>query len=361
MNEAEYKYPERVNLEKKINYLERIITKPLDYKSELFHVQDQSGEWMLFTLSFSAYGLTNVALKDSTFRPRAIKIIAEAINKAMMKDVYKFYSDIEEDSLHPVTSNRSVIYLGHLNMMTGCYRLLTDDGRFNALNDSISESLYTCFNHSKTKCLESYSRSIWIPDNTVALASLKLYGVKNKKPEYETLCKSWVNFAKKNFMDKKTNLLCTSIDYDTGKITEEPRGSMIGWSIFFISYFDKNFARQLYENYTHYFSNDILMLKLFRERAGIYTTGEGDIDSGPLFLGYGIPATAWAFGNAVLFSDLKTAKKLERVINIGSNEIETVNEIRYDIRFTDVSMSPLNDALLLYLETVYVFTPASSV
>jgi hypothetical protein len=352
LNKVEYNYPDKTTLHKQINYLDRVISEPLDYKSELFHVQDQSGEWMLFSLSFSVYGLTNVSFQDSLLKPQAVRIIGEAISKTMTEEVYKYYTVKNMGPLHPVDSEFSVLYLGHLNLMMGCYRLLTNDGKYDELNDSISKSLFTRFRNSKTICLESYEHSIWIPDNTVALASLKLNGEKNNIGEYEKLCREWVRYARKNFTDKNTNVLCATIDYRTGKITEEPRGSMLGWSIFFIYRFDMLYAEELYENYKKFFSDDILMFKMFKEWKGTFTTGEGDIDSGPLVLGYGIPASAWAFGNAILFGDLKDAKKLDRLINLGSKVVETDDEIKYKIRFVDRSVSPLNEALMLYLQTM---------
>ncbi len=83
-----------------------------------------------------------------------------------------------------------------------------------------------------------------------------------------------------------------------------------------------------------------------------FETGEGDIDSGPLFFGYSIPSNAWAFGNAVFHKDLKTAEQMRRLISLGSKKINSDNEIHYEPRFVKMSMSPLAEALILYKETM---------
>ena len=63
-----------------------------------------------------------------------------------------------------------------------------------------------------------------------------------------------------------------------------------------------------------------------------YETGAGNVDSGPLILGYGIPATAFAFADAVALGDYRNAQRLRRVISLGSRTIREGNELRYGVR-----------------------------
>lgn len=362
----EFHYPDAENLSKKAQYLERIGSQPLA-TTELFNLRRENPEWMLFTLSFSSYAFTNMAFLDSTFRQRAVQHITHAINKAMQDSIYAYYcrshpftstvsSTSSSTTISTITltidSTASVLYLGHLNMMLGCYRLLSPDGKYNALHDALSQSLYHRYRAAPYHCLESYPQHIWIPDNTVALASLHLYGECTGQPQFDSLCKDWVNYAKRNFSDDATQTLCSTINPQDGSTMEEARGSMLGWAILFIYRFDKDYAQQLYTNYKEHFSNNLLYFRLFKERAGNYTIGEGDIDSGPLLLGYSIPATAWALGNAVVLHDLPTARSIERLILCGSSQQEDKGEICYETRVVNLNFSPLSEALLLFLETM---------
>jgi hypothetical protein len=192
---------------------------------------------------------------------------------------------------------------------------------------------------------------IWIPDNTVGLASLKIHS-QNTGSNYQTLCDLWLKNVKKNCTDVKTGLLCSRIDSKSGLPIEEPRGSMLGWSIFFIYRFDKAYANELYQNYINRFSDNLLLFRLFRERSTNRKTNQGDIDSGPIYLGYSIPANAFAFGDAIAMNDFKNAKRLQRLISIGSKQISNNNEIYCQSRFIDLPINPLADALLLYFETM---------
>ncbi|MDJ0366800.1 hypothetical protein QMK33_16725 [Hymenobacter sp. H14-R3] len=92
------------------------------------------------------------------------------------------------------------------------------------------------------------------------------------------------------------------------------------------------------------------MLRLYREQPGRYATGEGDVDSGPTVLGYGIPATAFSYADAVALRDWRNAARLRRVISLGSREILANNELRYGVRLVNLGVNPLSEALLLWAD-----------
>lgn len=133
---------------------------------------------------------------------------------------------------------------------------------------------------------------------------------------------------------------------------EGSRGSMLGWSIMFIYQFDSEFATNLYQNYKTHFSQDFLIFRLFKERYGNNETNNGDIDSGPVFLGYSIPANEFALGGSILSGDYKTARKLERLIDFGTSKIEKNNELKYNVRFINMNISPMAEALVLNSLTI---------
>lgn len=341
-----YVPPSKENIDKRINYLERVINEPLSKKAEVVKLGYESSEFMLFTYAYSTYAFTNLITKDSTYSERLVPLIKECINKSLSPIISFPYSIEQELLLSDSIPDYSVLYLGHLNLMLGCYRLVASDSTFNQLNDNISSSLYSRYKEKSFMCLESYPKAIWIPDNTVALASLKLHSM-NAKSDYDTICEQWVEYAKENFIDGKSNVLCSTVDPVTGEAKEEPRGSMLGWSIMFIYQFDSNFSLDLYSNYKKHFSDNFLALRLFRERANSRFFNIGDIDSGPIFLGYSIPANEFALGPAIISEDYKTAGKIERLINFGASKSEKNDELKYKVRFVNMNISPMAEALVL--------------
>ncbi|WP_210519421.1 hypothetical protein [Hymenobacter terricola] len=341
-----YQYPASAELRQKAHYLERFIRTPENEASELSALGNS--EWSLFSLSYSVYAFTNMAQLDASFRPEAAHYTELAIRKMLADRVAQAFRN--PDATTAADSVTSVLYLGHLNLMLGCHRLLNPASAYQTLHDSLSATLYRRLAAAPSHCLESYPGGVWVPDNTVALASLQLHSDLTGSP-YRAFCQQWVAYARQHLTDSTTGLLLSK-PATRHQAAEEPRGSHLGWSIFFLYRFAPAYAAEQYRLYQQQFSTNFGVIRLYHERAGEYETSAGDVDSGPLILGYSIPANAFAFGNAVALRDRRNGQRLRRIISFGSREVETPNELHYRVRFVDLSVSPLAEALLLHAETM---------
>ncbi|WP_051718357.1 hypothetical protein [Hymenobacter sp. IS2118] len=341
--------PAQPALRKKARYLERMISVAPDSPSDLAKLKALNPEWALFSLSFSVYALTNMAERDPNFRAEAAHYAQLAIQKVLTENISAFARTADSPPLQIDTAG-SVLYLGHLNLMLGCHRLLDPASRFAGLHDTLSRVLHGRYRRAPSHCLPSYPNQTWVPDNTVALASLSLHSQLTGS-RYGQYCAQWVTYARQHLTDKSSGLLFSrpaTPDHEA----EEPRGSMLSWSIAFLYRFDPAYAAAQYRLYQQQFSTNLGVVRMYKEWPGRFATTTGDIDSGPLILGYGIPATAFAFGNAVALRDWRNAQRLRRVISLGSRETETAAEIQYGIRVVDLPVSPLAEALLLHAETM---------
>ena len=343
-----YRYPPAEELRPKARYLQQQLRAGPDEASDLAVLARQNPEWGLFTLSYAAFAFTNMAQLDSTFRPEAAGAVQLAIQRARQDRIRQaFEYNSTPTSAGPITS---VLYLGHLNLMLGCHRLLDPASPYRAQHDSLSASLQARLAAAPSHCLESYPGGVWVPDNTVALASLQLHSNLTGSP-YGTFCRQWAAYARQHLCDSATGLLLSK-PATASQAAEEPRGSHLGWSISFLYRFAPGLAAEQYRLYQQHFSTNLGLWRLYHERAGRYDTSLGDIDSGPLVLGYSIPATAFAFGNAVALRDARNAQRLHRVISLGSREIATPAGMHYRVRFVDLPVSPMAEALLLHAETM---------
>jgi len=341
-----YHYPSSAELHKKARYLERIISQPEAETPELLALGN--AEWSLFTMSYSTYAFTNIAQMDSSFRPEVARYTSLAIRKMLTGSMAQAFRN--PDAVVTADSVVLVLYLGHLNLMLGCHRMLDPASPYKSLHDSLSASLHYRLAAAPNHCLESYPGGVWVPDNTVALASLQLHSYLTGSP-YRIFCQQWAAYARQYLTDPATGLLLSK-PRTRHQEAEEPRGSHLGWSIFFLSRFAPALAAEQYRGYQQHFSTNFGVVRLYRERIGSYETSEGDIDSGPLILGYSIPANAFAFGNAVALCDWRNAQRLRRVVSVGSREVETPEELHYGVRFVDLPVSPLAEALVLHAETM---------
>ncbi|SFP95990.1 hypothetical protein [Hymenobacter arizonensis] len=349
-----YHYPAQPELRRKANYLKRIISTSLTDSSDLAKLSELNPEWALFSLSFAVYAFTNMAEQDSSFRREAAQYTELAIQKVLTNDISAFSRTASSPPSRLDTAS-SVLYLGHLNLMFGCHRLLNPASHYAGLHDTLSRILHGRYLRSPSHCLESYPGLTWIPDNTVALASLGLHSQLTGSP-YRQYCTQWVAYARQHLTDASSGLL-VSRPRTSQHDAEEPRGSMLGWSIYFLYRFNPAYAAEQYRLYKEHFSTNLGVVQLYKERPGSFAITPGDVDSGPLLLGYGIPATAFAFGNAVALRDWSNAERLRRVISIGSREVKTGDEVRYGVRMVDLPVSPLAEALLLHAETMVSWRP----
>ncbi|MVN76570.1 hypothetical protein GO988_09570 [Hymenobacter sp. HMF4947] len=344
-----YTPPRPPHVRLRLAYLERIMREGSGPGTALGGLIQQNSEWGLFTLSFTTYALASLAEHDPSLRPEAAEYIGLAIQQVLGAPIRQSFAADRPTPVAPGdTLPSSVLYLGHLNLMLGCHRQLVASSPYKALHDTLSARLYRRYEQATEGNLTSYPHLRWVPDNTVALASLALHSHLTGST-YAAAGRRWVALAKGRWLDPATGLLASQTDAQ-GRVREGPRGSMLGWSIWFLARFDSTFARQQYQRYQAAQSTNLGVLRLYRELPGDYTTGAGDVDSGPLLVGYGIPATAFACADAIALHDWRNAQRLRRVISLGSREIEENGELRYGVRLVDLDVSPLSEALLLWVD-----------
>lgn len=343
-----YQPPGRPEVRLRLNYLERIVQEGAAPPTTLGKLTRMNPEWGLFTLAFTTYALANLAQRQPDLRSEAAATIGRAIEVALTDPIRQPFEPQVPVEYAQRSLPSSVLYLGHLNLMLGCHRQLVPDSPYCHLHDSLSAALHERYQQEPSGNLASYPHQRWVPDNTVALASLALHSQLTGS-SYASAGRHWVATAKAHLLDSKTGLLVSQVDAQ-GRPTEQPRGSMLGWSIWFMARFDSAFARQQYQRYQAAHSTNLGVLRLYREQPSDYSTGAGDVDSGPLILGYGIPATAFAFADAVALGDWRNAQRLRRVISLGSREIRNGDELRYGVRVVDLGVNPLSEALLLWAD-----------
>lgn len=348
LGQQPYQPPQQPEIRKRVHYLERVIQAGLEPETALTALYEQNPEWALFTVSFSGYAFTHLAQQDTAFRAEAAHYLTLGIEEVLKEQFRQSFALEHVAPANQVDTAGSVLYLGHLNLLLGSLRQLQPANAYTKLHDQLTGALYRRYLCEPSGCLESYAGLRWVPDNTVALASLALHSQLTGSP-YAAAAQQWVARARGQYLDSTTGVLASRVDAQ-GRPEEEARGSMGGWSIWFLARFAPDFAQAQYQAYQQHFGTSLGVWQLYRERAEQYTTSYGDLDSGPLLLGYSIPATTFAFADAVALHDLPNARRLRRLIGLGSREIETAEEIHYTVRLANLSVSPLAEALLLYAE-----------
>jgi hypothetical protein len=155
----------------------------------------------------------------------------------------------------------------------------------------------------------SYSGAAWPADGVVCIASLALHD-KLFEPSYRALVDRWISKVKSNL--DENGLIPHAAD-PTGKPTENARGSSQSLMLIFLKDIDNEFAAQQFTLYKSRFLDTRLGLTGIREYPNTIT-GSGDIDSGPIVLGFGSAATLAGMHTLSVYDDQESAATIRNQI-----------------------------------------------
>jgi hypothetical protein len=151
-------------------------------------------------------------------------------------------------------------------------------------------------------------------DNAAGIAALSLHDRATGEDHGAALASALD--AVRRMRDPATGLLHQSTGPD-GTPLDAPRGSGTFLASWFLHRADPDLARGLYESGRSALSRRLLGLSAMREYpAG--QDGSGDVDSGPLVLGYSVSATGFALGAATAAGDEETRAGVLRTARLGA-------------------------------------------
>lgn len=307
-------------------------------------------ELAISTLSMTTFALTNLAFiyPDTQFESKhAIKRMIEA----MLTDQIRHFEVLwwGHDPLSDLQSTKgSIGYLGHLHLMLGCYRLLGGDSEFDNLYTEISEELARRMRASPSLHIETFPGTIFTADNTILIASLKIYDLIHG-PIYHELVERWVDYTKQHLLDRETGLVVYYVNMD-GSPNGTPRGVLQAWNSIWLPIIDKQFAKSQYDISKALLADELTNFKLggFREYPrGI--TGPTDIISGPIIAGISASATGFIIAGARWWEDTDYLDSLLRTTELVGSTVSVNGQRTY-------LFSPLvGDAIVLATMTVTEF------
>jgi hypothetical protein len=195
-----------------------------------------------------------------------------------------------DESLQP---QYGVFYAGWTNWLRGGLIAL---GRSDAADrdrfTSESVEIATAFRTAETPFLAAYPGQAWPVDSVVAIASLRLYDAL-VAPRFGQIAQNWVTTATTK-LDPATGLL----PHQAVPQVSGARGSSQTMIQRFLIDVDPAFARTQYEIFKDKFVTGLGVREYPKG-----TTGQGDVDSGPLVFGRSLSATVVAMGAARVHHD----------------------------------------------------------
>ncbi len=260
-------------------------------------------EWAIGTLSMTSAALTNLIFLYPETREESKGVIATMIERLLRDDLASYETNTwGEDALSTLDGNKGHIgLLAHLNFMLGAYRMAGGDARFEHLHRRISDALARRVLQSPHRYLETFPGQIFIPDNAATIASLSLAQL-TLGMDYQAPISAWLAQTRGRLLDPATGLIRPTIDSD-GKGVGPPRGSYAAWTIYYLNWVDRNFAREQYRLLKTNFAVKLPFgLAALREYPLGYH-GHADVDSGPVIFGLSTAGTGFMIAGARLSKD----------------------------------------------------------
>jgi hypothetical protein len=309
--------------------------------SDLFN-----GEWLFGTYMMAGLGYGQTALGRPGVRERHLALLGRCIERLLSPAVRDFDRRMwGEDAIDTLDGDRGhAAYLGYLNLVLGYHRLLDPGSPHAALNDRVSGALAGRLRASPAFILQTYPGEAYPVDNAAVIGSLGLHA-RATGGGHRDVVDRWVAQCRATWVDPRTGLLIQACEPATGTPTDKPRGSGTALAVYFLSFADPALSRELFDAVRRELAGGLLGFGMIREYPASVPAGRGDIDSGPVVLGYGFSATGFAlagcrmYGAPGLFADLYATADL-----FGA-------PARRDGRLEFATGGPLGNALMFALLT----------
>ncbi len=188
--------------------------------------------------------------------------------------------------------------------------------------------------------LESYPYASWPADTSVGIAALGIFN-STVAPRYEETVRSWVLKARR-LVDEDVGALSHSADPSTGSPIGGVRGGSLALMSRVLVEADPDFAREQYSVLRSRFVDYRMGVPGVREYPhGV--DGSGDVDSGPVVLGFAGPAVGVGAAAARAHGDLELANILLGAVEVAGFPLQLWGRRRYA-----GGLLPLGDAFIAW-------------
>lgn len=279
------------------------------------------GEWALVTYSMTAAALTNLGFMFPETRDESVIVIEALLDRAVTPEFRAFDTELwGEDAIASLNNeNGHIGYLGHLNWMLSAYRAIGGrESKYDGLFTALTEALVAKLRAHPGLCFETYPDERYVPDNVVALASIANYS-RSHSGAHRDLLDDWGRTVRRKAVDPKTGLLSfhLSSSCDGDGVT---RGSGAGWNSYYLPFIDPELASEQFVRLKRVLLQRRLVTGIREYPRDVM--GFGDVDSGPVILGFSASGTGFAIGGAAHHDDLELMTELLLTAEIVGSSIE---------------------------------------
>ncbi|MBN1671159.1 MAG: hypothetical protein JXR37_09015 [Kiritimatiellae bacterium] len=303
------------------------------------------GEWLFGSYMMAGLGFGQLALQQPDRRADCVKAMAICIERLLSPKVRAFDREMwGNDPIETLDAPpHHAAYLGYFNLVLSFHRLLAPDSAYAELNDRITEALVRRVGSSPTLLIESYPAEIYPVDNGCVIGSIGLHARATGTDRTELLAR-WAAMCRRRYADEQTGLLYQCVARN-GVPLDKPRGSGTALGLYALSFADMALSRELYAAAKCELADTFLGFGGIREYPRSIRGGMGDIDSGPIVLGFGLSPTGFLIAGARIHEDRAQFKRLYATAYLCGAPYAAKGRLRF------ITGGPLGDSILLAMLT----------
>jgi hypothetical protein len=310
------------------------------------------GEWLFATYMMSAMGFGQVALDRPDAREESLARMERCLDamldpRARVFDAHAWGFDALASLDAPpgsATDRGHVAYLGYAGLALSLHRALRPSSRFTATEDAVLAALARRIEASPTGFVETYPGAVYPVDNTSALAALAVHAHATKHAP-STALRRGLDAVRARGIDPATGLLVQAVTAADATPRDAPRASGTALAAYFLSYADEPTSRALFRSLERSQFRTVLGFGGMMEYPPGRKAGHGDIDSGPVFLGFGVSASGFAIGASRAHGDRETFTALYATAHLFGAPLDE------DGTRTFATGGPIGDAILFAMLT----------
>ncbi|MBX3222810.1 MAG: hypothetical protein KF795_20015 [Labilithrix sp.] len=311
------------------------------------------GEWLFATFMMSAMGFGQVAWERSgQARDESIARMETCLD-AMLEPRVRVFEDKAwgNDALASVDAapgspedRGHVAYLGYSGLALSLHRMLRPSSRFVDREEAIARALERRIEASPTGFVETYPGEVYPVDNTAALAALALHTRATGGAPSPALRRG-LAAVQRSGVDPATGLLVQAVTVADAAPRDAARASGTALAAYFLSFADEPTSRSLFHALEKSQFRTVLGFGGMMEYPPGKRGGRGDVDSGPVFLGFGVSASGFALGASRVHGDRETFTALYATAQLFGAPLDEDGTLTY------ATGGPIGDAILFAMLT----------
>ena len=298
------------------------------------------GEWLLVTYAMGAVGLGQLARIDPARREAHLARMERCLDALLDPRARAFDGAAwSEDALASAETHGHVGFLGYAALPLALHRLVRGSSRFDEAEAGVVRRFGERILASPAGLAETYPGEVYPVDNLAGLAALAVHARASGEPPSPALERG-LRAIREHAIDPATGLLFQSV----AREGVAARASGTALAAFFLAYADPAIGRDLFR---------ALEASQFRTVLGFgamleYPAGRreaGDVDSGPVVLGFGVSASGFALGASRAYGDREAFTALYATAHLFGAPFDEDGVRTY------ATGGPIGDAILLAMLT----------